>query len=310
MDNFNVVYDYTDSDDSDINSNNNSDCESVYDIANIVRDNSYNIIINSLDREWINTYKNTFSFNIKFNSTLSKIPVLIKNIYEISINYIQLPIRNIILESGSKVSITKLNGLVLTIDELNKNCYGTNEILNKSFGTFLATDDTPNYIQLTNVNESYKFYPATLNTINTLTFNFFDLDGMKIKYDLDSLEIKKMTFDTNNKLISLHFDSDLSITNNYLVNDLIILKKNNITGTNSNILNDYLNNNTHLINFSDINTIKIKYPSSGKVNDYIETNSNEIQNNLGYLLNKNLQIKLFMNIKTKEKDIEFKSELI
>ena len=35
--------------------------------------------------------------------------------------------------------------------------------------------------------------------------------------------------------------------------------------------------------------LKIKYPSSGKVNDYIETNSNEIQNNLGYLLNKNLQ---------------------
>lgn len=308
MDNFDLIYDYTDSE------------SEQDDEVNIIKDKIYNITINSLDREWTNTYIDTFSFNTKFNSSLSKnpgygttslcIPVSIKNIYEIIISYIQFPIRNIILDSGNYSHISKLNGIVLTIDEFNKNCYGTNDILNKSFGTFLPTEETPNFVQLGNINQGYTFYPAPLNTINTLTFNFFDLDGMKLKYDLDRLEIKKISFDTTNKLIKLHFDVDIKKSNNYKIDDLLIFKKNNIQGLNSNILNNYLNNNTHSINSFDTNFINIKYPDSGIVNDYIEANSGEINNNLGYVLNKNLQIKIFMLIKTKEKDIKFKSELI
>ena len=132
-----------------------------------------------------------------------------------------------------------------------------------------------------NINQGYKFYPAPLNTINTLTFNFFDLDGMKLKYDLDRLEIKKISFDTTNKLIKLHFDVDIKKSNNYKIDDLLTFKKNDIQGLNSNILNNYLNNKTHQINSFDTNFINIKYPDSGIVNDYIEANSGEINNNLG-----------------------------
>ena len=415
MDDFNVIYDYSSSDENSINSDNYKT------IRDIIKDKYYNIIINSIDRDWANLYKNTFSFNIKFgnnNERINKeysssisIPIVIKNIFNIEIYKIQLPSRFIDIGNSNFVNIADLNGISLVIEELNNICYGSNNILNNSFGNFLQITPIPklyiaNFIEYKNINPYGKFfYPAPINTLNTLTFKMYDLDGMELKYNNDRLTIKNMVYNENT--ITIILNESMEINMNYIVGDIIIFQKLN---TNSIELNSFLKENNHIIktvvdgsniiikfakndniDFTKIipqNKIKIKITENnyqyeinslyfykeyikiiidnnintgnitevsfidlginnkiiktyleGNVfykldeqnlfkddNDYKPNNTNIIyidnpkkydsmefnlyNDNLGYLLNKNLQLKLFMNIKTKEKEVLSHIELI
>ena len=319
MDNFNVLYeDYSSSDDNSINSNN-------YDNKrDIIKDKYYNIIINSIDREWSNLYKNTFSFNIKFGninenignneySSSISIPIVIKNIFNIEIYKIQLPSRFIDIGNNNFINITDLNGISLVIDELNNICYGSNSILNNSFGNFIPITPIPkqsiaNFIEFKNINPYGKFfYPAPLNTLNTLTFKMYDLDGMELKYDNDKLTIKKIEFDKVNNLIIITTHQGFLNSGNYKNNDILIFKN---MKTNSNLLNVFLGNNNHKINSHSESVIKIKYNKDTPLGTFIDTNPTIGGELLGDILNKNLQLKLFMNIKTKEKEVLSNIELI
>jgi len=320
MDNFNVLYDdYSSSDDNSINSDN-------YDNKrDIIKDKYYNIIINSIDREWSNLYKNTFSFNIKFGninenignneySSSISIPIVIKNIFNIEIYKIQLPSRFIDIGNNNFINITDLNGISLVIDELNNICYGSNSILNNSFGNFIPITPIPkqsiaNFIELKNINPYGKFfYPAPLNTLNTLTFKMYDLDGMELKYDNDKLTIKKIEFDKVNNLIIITTHQDFLNSDNYKNDDILIFKN---MKTNSNLLNVFLGNNNHKINSHSESVIKIKYNPNSPLGTFIKTDPTIGGGDLlGDILNKNLQLKLFMNIKTKEKEVLSNIELI
>lgn len=320
MDDFNVLYDdYSSSDDNSINSDN-------YDNKrDIIKDKYYNIIINSIDREWSNLYKNTFSFNIKFGninenignneySNSISIPIVIKNIFNIEIYKIQLPSRFIDIGNNNFINITDLNGISLVIDELNNICYGSNSILNNSFGNFIPITPIPkqsiaNFIEFKNINPYGKFfYPAPLNTLNTLTFKMYDLDGMEIKYDNDKLTIKKIEFDKVNNLIIITTNQAFLNSGNYKNDDILIFKN---MKTNSNLLNVFLGNNNHKINSHSESVIKIKYNPNSPLGNFINTDPTIGGGDLlGDILNKNLQLKLFMNIKTKEKEVLSNIELI
>ena len=267
------------------------------------------------------------------NGTSINIPIYVKNIFSIEINRLILPSRFLYLKNGNFVNIVNLDMVSIVIEEFNNICYGSNNITNKTFCNMVPITSTynnnikPKFIEYKNINTFGKFfYPAHLNTINTLTFRFYNINNQELKYLNDSLTIKKISLLKNSNFLKIEFNEYFSQLN-YRENDIIEFKvlrnlENNLLG--------FLLENKHVIHYENdftpkknlnvddlVNNFYIKkqgdYNSSGEYtvnNLFNNTNDDQIINCWGNVLNLNLQIKIMMTIKTKEKDVIFKSELI
>lgn len=260
----------------------------------------------------------------------------IKNIYMIEIDSLLIPPRYIYLKNSNFINILDLDGISLVIEEYDKICFGTNSILNKSFCNLIpdncdTTENCNNLIQFNNINKTGKiFYPALLNTINTLTIKLYDLNGNELKYFNDSLGIKKIKNLKNSNFLEIETTNYFSRLN-YREGDVIVIK--NISMDNNNI-KLFLENEEHQIFYNSdftkvknlnietlINKFYIKKKGEYNLNGTYEIISDlnnisgqdillDLNDDKGALLNKNLQIKIFMNIRTKEREILFESILI
>lgn len=183
MENHNLLYSYNREIEESSDSDNSYDEELNDDKLDLNKAEyqikTYNLIINSTDRDWSGLHKNTFDFQVRFNSSETSnenydiftdsqgnqdlinrfyrnvgtrlyngsktlnIQQNIKNIDSIRVDRIILPSRNIYLGNGNFLSILHIKSISLIIDEFNDISYGTNDSLSKSFGTFIPL--TPVY---------------------------------------------------------------------------------------------------------------------------------------------------------------------
>lgn len=224
------------------------------------QEKSYNIIISTTDREWSSLFKETFSFQLKFNtsetstemrSTYSdylqsertmimekfqgsnslSIPLNIKNIESIYISKLIMPNRQIYLGNGNFNKTINFKNILIHIDEISNVIYGTNDNLNKAFACMIGHsnfDDTINYLEFDNMCPLGKIYtPAPLNNINTLTFNFTDEEGNKLNYMHDSLSLSKLKFnitDDNKKNFIKITTKEYFSRLNYIEGDVVMFK--------------------------------------------------------------------------------------
>ena len=325
----------------------------------------YSLIINTEDRDWTNLFKNTFSFQVKFDASESSnetrniftnlinnvdnvnrynrtikiekfsgsrslsIPVKIKNINSITIDRVILPTREIYLGNGNFINLINIKNLNIVIDEFSNVNYGTNDISNSIFSSLIIftpvypeTGNTiiPNFVEFKNVRLIDKeFKPAPLNGINSLTFNFYDNLGNKLKYLRDILTIKSIDFlESDNKFIKI-ITNEYFYRKNYKENDIIIIK--NVSNYNNFLerkeghkiyfnttYNSEVDQNSNLVPSLQNEFYIIK---NGSFNDntgnydIIETTNGNIESFRGSIINKNLQISIYMTINSK-----FKSFLI
>lgn len=220
------------------------------------------LIINTEDRDWTDTYKDTFSFQVrlnasqtsneirdnyddikKFNRTLTvekfngstsmSIPLEIKNINSISINRILVPTRDIYLGNGNFKNLLNLKNLNVVIEEFSKVNYGTNNISNSIFSSLIiftpiypetVTTKIPNYVEFKNIRVIDKeFKPAPLNAINSLTFSFYDNLGNKLNYLDNILDLKAINSENGDKHVKITTTNYFN-TKNYRTGDIIIIK--------------------------------------------------------------------------------------
>ena len=374
MNNHNLLYQYNREIEVSSDSENSYDEELNDDRLDINKTEyqikTYNLIVNSSDRDWTGLHKKTFDFQVRFNSsetstenydiftdaqgnpdlinkfyrsigttiyngsrTLS-IQENIKNIDSIKINRILLPSRNIYLGNGNYLNILHIKSISLIIDEFNNISFGTNDSLNKSFGTFISitpiyTDSTASklssYIEFKNIcKEGKLFRPSPLNTINSLSIKLTDTEGNILSYQNDILNINSVSVHSDSKYIKIT-TKEYFHKGDYLEGDIIIFK--NITSDNT-ILKDFLEKDKgHTIlftadyskkkNLSYIDSlINVFYiPNKGEYNNdsyVVDTNiTNPIGSVSGSILNKNLQLLISMEIDCKEKqNIIFNPEII
>ena len=330
------------------------------------------LIICSIDRDWVNLYKDTFSFQVRFNASESSnetreiftnfdnnidninrlnrtitterfsgsnslsIPINIKNINSITINRILFPTRNIYLGNGNFKNLMDLKNINVVIDEFSNVNYGTNDLSNFIFASLVMftpiypeTNLTkhPNFIEFKNVRGIDKqFKPATLNSINSLTFKFYDNLGNKLNYLNNTLTINNLDYDsTNNKFIKITTNEYFS-RKNYQENDIIIIKN-----INNNSLKQFLERkqghkiyfNTEFSDTISINSNTLpnlqnefyitkpgEFNSSG-VYTITDTTAGVINNLGGSILNNNLQLQIYMTVNSKHKSLDiFDSRII
>ena len=186
MENYNLNYEYRREVDSDSTSEDSNEeffqfqneKQGVYlnrerDMVNVqnieYQSTEYNIVIDTNDRDWSGLHKNTFSLEIKFNTSgtskeevdefkdpnTNRVDLInkfyrqiryttfegsktlsvlnnIKNVESIEIKNILLPTRSIYIGNGNFVKLQDLHNIVVTFDEFNSKNYGTNNIVNNS----------------------------------------------------------------------------------------------------------------------------------------------------------------------------------
>ncbi len=135
--------------------------------------NKFQILIDTINREWINTYKSIFDFQVRFNpsdsslenintlsleikegtsenmyktntelirfngSTALSIPMTIKNVYSLYLDKIVIPNRRFFLGEGEYISLLDLQYISVEIEEFSNVNFGTNDTLNKSFSNMI-----------------------------------------------------------------------------------------------------------------------------------------------------------------------------
>lgn len=231
----------------------------------------YNILISSINRNWLESNSSTFSFPVKFNTSESSleykkvysdqiekrnvtitntlyagseslsIPVNIKNIESLHIDKLILPNRNNYLGNGGFNETINFNVVLVHIEEFNNTNYGSNDGLNKCFCVMeggSSFDSSLNYLEFDNLTEKGKeFMPCPLNNINCLTFKFTDDQGNLLKYKNEYLSINKIDVSGNYlKITTNEYFSRL----NYKEGDIVCFKSVSGLETYLNLCN-YLN---------------------------------------------------------------------
>lgn len=168
-----------------------------------------NIIVDTTDRDWTNSYKSAFDFKVRFNpsenslvgnvnqfygSSALSIPINIKNVKSIHLSKIILPNRKYFLDEGSYLSYLDLKSLCIKIDEFSNVVYGTNNTITNSFATLIPLyngNDNYKFLEFNNISSKGKvFNPAPLNSLNTLSIKITDNFGKILKFRNETLELK------------------------------------------------------------------------------------------------------------------------
>lgn len=250
----------------------------------------HNILISSIDRNWLHPQSSTFHFPIKFNTsetslelqkiytghnqskivsttfqgseTLS-IPMCIKNVESIHIEHIIIPNRKNYLLNGNFEETINFSILLVEFQEFTNNHLGSNEALNKSFSAMCGVssfDGLLNYIIFQNLNTKDRvFRPAPLNNISNLTLNILDFQGNPIRYQNEYLSVKQIIIeDANPKFIKI-VTQEYFCRHNYKECDIVQFKGVN---TSHHELNQYINQKAgHKIYFESTYVRKIHLES-------------------------------------------------
>ena len=373
MENYNLLYSYNREIEESSDSENSYDEELNNDRLELNKTEyqikTYNLIINSTDRDWSGLHKNTFDFQIRFNSSETSneqfdiftdkngnqdlinkfyrnvetrlyngtktlnIQQNLKNIDNIRVDRIILPSRNVYLGNGNFLNMLHIKTISLIIDEFNNISYGTNNSLNKSFGTFIPltpvyTDSiasrVSSFIEFKNIcKEGKTFRPSPLNSLNSLNIKLCNTQGDILNYQNNYLTIDSISIHSDNKYLKI-VTKEYFYRENYLENDIIIF--NNIQSSDTHLKN-HLESQKHKILFNSdlIKTTHLNMPTLVKeffiVNKGIFNNENfVVDNNLssgtfdsvtGNILNLNLQLMIYMEVNCKQiKNIIFNPEIV
>lgn len=356
--NANYITDDETDDDIDNDSNDGSYLEDKPNINKIeytIKTNFF--LISTLDRNWSDKTNSSFSFQVKFNTsndslelektysdqflkldvTLSRrmfygsktlsIPINLKNIVSLHIEKIIVPNRRNYLGNGSFNSTVNFNTLIVKIDEFDNVNYGSNAGLNNCFAAFTGIsgfDESLNYTEFVNLsNMGVQFNINPLNNINCLTISITDDQGNLLKYQNETLTVKKIQTDSSYsnyiKITTYEHFSRL----NYKEGDILVFK--DVIYESDSKLQDYLNQKEgHKLYFSNSHTIPTNLDSIENLhnNFYISKKGTYINNEYktteegitypaesdtitGNIINKNLQLLFKMKIETKEKNFDF-----
>lgn len=179
MDNHNLLYrpDYSDSEEtSEEEDNQNSFLIKENNIKYEI--NKTQILIDTNNREWVNSFKSIFDFQVRFNACESSIedirttylkhitnedgskvsiydekseiktfqgsnslsiPITIKNIKSVYLDRILVPNRKIYFNEGYSINLLDLPFLSIIIEEFSNSVYGTNSNLTSSFANMIST---------------------------------------------------------------------------------------------------------------------------------------------------------------------------
>jgi hypothetical protein len=189
------------------------DSEDQYEIKN-----NY-IIINSKDRDWINSTNETpYKFSVKLGGshtdTYSVTSSEYKNISYIEVNKMILNDRAI--TNTSNIITTKISSLPYiqcNFKNFSRLIDGTNSTFNSSMGIFVSSltpviGDEYEYVSFDNQLPNGKtFQPIPLGTLNMIDLELLDPQGNLVKNNTDVLNIK-----------SVHINNETGITkNDYLI---------------------------------------------------------------------------------------------
>ena len=184
------------------------------------KENEYNLLIYSADRDWYNNAKeNRYNFSVTFNPANNgqgfkyspSANMKFHNIVRIEMVKAIVPNESIdiliVNSSGSSpayttttsLNILTLPGILLHVDELDNNLYGTDDHIDRAFASLQydaqwlsdSTSNNPGYLAM--IPKFLKcqkvYYPTPLATLTKLTFQLQRPNGNLVSEALDTLDI-------------------------------------------------------------------------------------------------------------------------
>ena len=173
-----IIYTNDNSDsDSDFSEDNNQQSFLVKNDDVKYEINKIQVLVDTTNRDWVNSYKSVFDFQVRFNasetsiedirttylkhitneygtdftiyeekseiktyhgSNALSIPISIKNIKSLYLEKMLIPNRKVYLEEGNYVNLLDFSLLSIHIDEFSNVVYGSNSNLNNSFANMTA----------------------------------------------------------------------------------------------------------------------------------------------------------------------------
>ena len=214
------------------------------------KENEYNLVIYSADRDWYNnTRENRYNFSVTFNPANNSqgfkyspsANMRFHNIVRIEMVKALVPnesVNTLITNTGTGGTpaygtSTNLNvltepGIIIRVDELESNVFGTDNQLDRAFATLQydaqwvsdATTSNPGYLAM--IPKFLKcqktYYPTPLATLTKLTIQLQRPNGNLVNDSLDTLDISGIfastTFTTGYTSASVYMNAALKDTNN------------------------------------------------------------------------------------------------
>ena len=264
----------------------------------------FNFVIDSNDRDWVETNEETFDIKVKFGGdsdsfeTFEKniinrntkmyqlqtqtnkylgsrnmfFPINVKNIESISVEKLIMPNRLLYLGGANYKHLLDLRYITISIEEISNCYYGTNLNINKSIGIMFPLSATylnigsPKQIEFIDKGRLTKeFRPTPLNCLDNLRIKINDSLGNQLKFKNDILEISEIEIEGNFfKITTKEY-----FNGEYLNGDLILIKNFSTQNVDKRIV-DFLNRKKgHIINIKN-NFENNNYPPA--VNDLSITN--------------------------------------
>jgi hypothetical protein len=213
------------------------------------KENEYNLVLYSADRDWYNNQReNRYNFSVTFNPANNgqgfkmspSANMRFHNITRIEMVKALIPnesVNTLITNTGTGAAptygtTTNLNvltepGIIVHVDELESNVYGTDDTLDRSFATLQydaqwisdTTTNNPGYLAM--IPKFLKcqkvYYPTPLATLTKMTIQLQRPNGNLVSDALDTLDISGIfasTVFTSYSSVSVYVNSAVKDTNN------------------------------------------------------------------------------------------------
>tara|TARA_B100000795_G_C22799769_1_gene441230 strand:+ start:73 stop:1251 length:1179 start_codon:yes stop_codon:yes gene_type:complete len=284
--------------------------------------------------EGSNSIEDTLIFNPKTNKnelvsqkfysirSLS-FPISIRNIESIKIQSVILPKRLIYLGEANYCSILDYRYLLVCIEEISNNYYGTHKDINKAIAVIYplsAVYDSAALKQVEFIDKGgmiKQFTPTPLNSLNNLRFTIKDPNGNILNFKNDILTIKYLKNERDEEFIEI--TTNEYFNGEYMDGDIIKIKNYNSIYLDLNIFINreqghkiYINTKFLDTTYTKVNILhnkfKILCPGEYTNGNWVKNNNfsfDSVDNTIGEILNTNLQLSILLKIETKT--IEFDS---
>ena len=274
------------------------------------KENEYNLVIYSADRDWYNnTRENRYNFSVTFNPANNSqgfkyspsANMRFHNIVRIEMVKALVPnesVNTLITNTGTGAApvygtSTNLNvltepGIIIRVDELESNVFGTDNQLDRAFATLQydaqwisdTTTNNPGYLAM--IPKFLKcqktYYPTPLATLTKLTIQLQRPNGNLVNEALDTLDISGIFASTSFSgytSTSVYMNAAVKDTNNNATFYTIVTKT---------YFNRFAFAKNDRIDIQNINTALISGNDSAKSDfkSYMETNAGLLIVGTGY----------------------------